>query len=108
MLAGHSFGGAIVITAGVLSDEASAVAAMGSQISGTDLADQVSPRPLLLVPGTADEVLPDRCSRDICRRAKEPKRLILCPERLHGLDQRRDDLDRDLLAWIREPVARPQ
>ncbi len=104
VLVGHSFGGAVVITAGALSEEVIAVVAMSSQLSGTDLADQVSPRPLLLVHGTADEVLPDRCSRDIYRRAKEPKRLILYPECLHGLDQCRDELDRDLFAWIREVV----
>lgn len=105
VLVGHSFGGAVVITAGALSKEVIAVAAMSSQLSGTDLADQVSPRPLLVVHGTADEVLPDRCSREIYRRAKEPKQLLLYPGCLHGLDQCRDELDRDLLAWIRKVVA---
>ncbi|HEV2132568.1 MAG TPA: alpha/beta hydrolase, partial [Longimicrobiaceae bacterium] len=108
VLVGHSFGGAVVITAGAPSEEVIAVAAMSSQLSGTELADQLSPRPLLLVHGTADEVLPDRCSREIYRPAKEPKRLLLYPECRHGLDQCRQELDRDLLAWIREVVAPPQ
>ena len=104
VLVGHSFGGAVVIAAGATRDEVIAVAALSSQAYGTDLADRVSPRPLLLVHGTADEVLPDACSRDIYRRAKEPKRLVLYPGCRHGLDQCREDLDRDLLGWIREAV----
>ena len=105
VLVGHSFGGAVVITAGTQSEDVIAVAAISSQLAGTDLADRIGPRPLLLVHGLADEVLPDRCSRDIFRRAKEPKRLILYPGCLHGLDQCRDELDTDLLGWIRETAA---
>lgn len=81
---------------------------MSGQLSGTDLADQISPRPLLLVHGTADEVLPDRCSREIYPQPSEPKRLLLYPECRHGFDQCREELDRDLLAWIREMVAPAQ
>ncbi|HEV2121741.1 MAG TPA: alpha/beta hydrolase, partial [Chloroflexota bacterium] len=102
VLVGHSFGGAVVITAGALRDEVIAVAALSSQSYGSDLVDQLSPRPLLVAHGQADEVLPDACSRDIYRRAKEPKQLILYPGCRHGLDQCRDDLDRDLLGWLRQ------
>jgi uncharacterized protein len=105
VLVGHSFGGAVVISAGATSEQVIAVAALSSQAYGTDLADRVSPRPLLLMHGTADEILPDACSRDIYRRAKEPKRIMLYPGCRHGLDQCRQELDRDLLAWIREVVA---
>jgi alpha-beta hydrolase superfamily lysophospholipase len=52
--------------------------------------------------GTADEVLPDACSRDLHRRAREPKRLILYPGCRHGLDECRAAVDRDLLAWLGE------
>ena len=107
VLVGHSFGGAVVITAGATSEAVIAVAALSSQSHGTAAADRVSPRPLLLAHGTADEVLPDACSRDIHRRAREPKRLVLYPGCRHGLDQCREELDRDLLAWIREVVAAP-
>ncbi len=105
VLIGHSFGGAVVITAGAVSEAVVGVAALSSQLTGTELADRLSPRPLLLVHGSADEVLPDRCSREIYRRAREPKRLVLYPGCRHGLDQCRDELDRDLLAWLREVVA---
>ena len=102
VLVGHSFGGAVVITAGAASDAVVAVAALSSQLAGTDAAGALAPRPLLVAHGTADEVLPDRCSREIHRRAREPKRLVLYPGCRHGLDQCRDDLDRDLTAWLRE------
>lgn len=102
VLVGHSFGGAVVITAGALRDEVIAVAALSSQSNGSDLVDQVSPRPLLVAHGQADEVLTAACSREIYRRAKEPKQLILYPGCRHGLDQCREELDRDLLAWLRQ------
>ncbi len=105
VLVGHSFGGAVVITAGATSEEVIAVAALSSQAYGTDLASRISPRPLFVAHGADDEVLPDACSRDIHRRAREPKRLVLYPGCRHGLDQCRDDLDRDLLGWIHEVVA---
>lgn len=105
-LVGHSFGGAVVITAGSLSEEVAAVVAMSSQTYGTTRAPGVSPRPLLLIHGTADEVLPDRCSRDIYTRARDPKELLLYPGCRHGLDECRDEVDRDLLAFLRREVGK--
>ena len=84
-----------------------AVAALSSQSSGTSAVGSLAPRPLLLLHGSADEILPDRASRDIYARAKEPKQLKLYPGCRHGLDQCREELDRDLLAWIREVVRPP-
>jgi alpha-beta hydrolase superfamily lysophospholipase len=106
VLVGHSFGGAVVITAGAISPEAIGVAALSSQTAGTDLVGAVSPRPLLLMHGTADEVLPDSCSRTLYERAGEPRRLVLYAGCRHGLDDCREDLDRDLLAWLREVALR--
>jgi alpha-beta hydrolase superfamily lysophospholipase len=105
VLVGHSFGGAVVISAGAASDAVIAVAALSSQTYGTGAAAALAPRPLLLLHGTADEVLPDTCSRDIYARAREPKRLRLYPGCRHGLDQCREELDRDLTAWIREVIS---
>ncbi len=107
VLVGHSFGGAVVITAGAASEAVIAVAALSSQLAGTGAAADLAPRPLLVAHGTADEILSDRCSRDIHRRAREPKRLILYPGCRHGLDQCRDDLDRDLTGWLREVAGLP-
>jgi alpha-beta hydrolase superfamily lysophospholipase len=99
-LVGHSFGGAVVVTAGAVSDEVVAVVAMSSQTYGTNLAPQVSPRPLLLVHGTADEVLPPTCSENIYTRAREPKELRLYPGCRHGLDECREQVDHDVVQWL--------
>lgn len=99
-LVGHSFGGAVVISAGALSDTVTAVVAMSSQTYGTDLAPQVSPRPLLLVHGMADEILPHACSQSIYERAREPKDLRLYPNCRHGLDECREQVDADVVDWL--------
>lgn len=105
LLIGHSFGGAVVITAAAMSESVVAVAAMSSQLTGTDRVSAISPRPVLVLHGSADEVLPDRCAREIYQRANEPKRLVLYPGCRHGLDECREELDRDLLAWVRDVVS---
>lgn len=106
VLVGHSFGGAVVINAAAECPEVIAVAALSSQTAGTSRVGEVSPRPILFGHGEADEILPDRCSRDLYARAKEPKQLILYPGCRHGLDQCREALDRDLLAWLRNVTGR--
>jgi alpha-beta hydrolase superfamily lysophospholipase len=105
ILVGHSFGGAVVITAGAQSPNVIGVAALSSQSYGAFGVSEISPRPLLLMHGEADEVLPDTTSRNLYRHAAEPKQLILYPGCSHGLDQCRDELDRDLTAWLRAVVS---
>jgi len=99
-LVGHSFGGAVVISAGALSEEVVAVAALSSQTYGTSLVTRLSPRPLLLMHGTADEILPHRCSQQIYQQAKEPKEIHLYNGCRHGLDECRQQVDHDLRAWL--------
>jgi fermentation-respiration switch protein FrsA (DUF1100 family) len=100
-LVGYSFGGAVAITAGVETPNVVAVATLSSQNHGAGAVGYLSPRPLLLLHGTADEVLPDTCSQDLYARAREPKEMRLYPGCGHGLDECRAELDRDLLAWLR-------
>lgn len=104
-LVGHSFGGAVAITAGVLSDAVSAVAALSSQTYGTESVAELSPRPLLLIHGADDEVLPDVCARDLYQRASEPRSLLIYPDCGHGLDACRDRVDHDLTVWLRRALA---
>ncbi|HEX8546624.1 MAG TPA: alpha/beta hydrolase [Cytophagaceae bacterium] len=101
VLIGHSFGGAVVISAGALSDDVCGVIALSSQTYGTDMVAKLAGTPLLLIHGTADEILPSRCSEDIYHRALEPKEIILYPGCMHGLDQCQERLDKDLQIWIR-------
>lgn len=100
VLVGHSFGGAVVITAGAHSESVVAVAALSSQTAGTEAVGRLAPRPALFLHGDADEILPPACSRDLFARASDPKELILYPDCRHGLDQCREALDRDLLHWL--------
>ena len=104
-LVGHSFGGAVVVNAGAVSDAVVAVAALSSQTAGTTMVAALAPKPVLFIHGDADEVLPASCSRDLHARAGEPKRLILYPGCRHGLDQCREALDRDLTAWLEEVLG---
>ncbi|MBX0292954.1 alpha/beta hydrolase [Hymenobacter sp. HSC-4F20] len=99
-LVGHSFGGAVVISAGALTPAVTAVVAMSSQTYGTDLAPRISPRPLLVLHGTNDEILPHRCSESIYERARQPKQLLLYPGCGHGLDECRDQVDTDVVQWL--------
>ena len=108
VLVGHSFGGAVVISAGSLSEAVVGVVAMSSQTYGTDAVSELNRRPLLLLHGTADEILPDACSRDIYRRAEQPKDIILCPGCRHGLDECRDQVDQDVVKWILKTFEREQ
>ena len=104
VLVGHSFGGAVVITAGTQTPNVKAVAALSTQSAGAESVAVLQGKPVLFMHGGADEVLPDRCSRDLYARAGEPKKLLLYPGCRHGLDDCREEVDRDLLAWIREVV----
>lgn len=100
LLVGHSFGGAVVLNAAGSSAAVIGVAALSSQTAGIGDVAGLSPRRLLFAHGEADEVLPAACSRRLYAMAAEPKKLILYPGCRHGLDQCRDQLDRDLTRWI--------
>ena len=104
-LVGHSFGGAVVIAAGASSGAVVGVAALSSQTYGADAVGDLSPRALLLLHGSADEILPDSCSRSLYARAGEPRELHLYPGCRHGLDECRAEVDHDLLTWLRRVLT---
>jgi fermentation-respiration switch protein FrsA (DUF1100 family) len=103
-LVGHSFGGAVVIKAGELSEAVSGVAALSPQIFGTRTVERLG-KPLLLVHGMRDGVLDHAASEDIHARAMEPKRLVLYADADHSLVQSADDLDELLGSWLVEMVG---
>ena len=107
-LVGHSFGAAVVIKAGELSALVSAVAALSPQLYGTRTVERLSPRPLLLVHGTADRILDCAASDDIYQRALEPKRLVLYEEADHGLTSCADELFDLLRDWLVDAVGVPE
>ena len=101
-LVGHSFGGSVVINAAVASPAVVAVAALSSQMLGADDIAELSPRPVLLIHGESDEVRSDIGSRQLYELAGEPKELILYPGCGHAFDECREEIDRDLLRWLRQ------
>jgi dienelactone hydrolase len=106
-LVGHSFGGAVVISAGALSPEVRAVVTLSTQTAGTALTPRVAPRPLLIIHGEQDQRLPPDCSRYVYRIAGEPKELVILPGARHSLRQRREELRRLLRRWLVEKLAGP-
>ena len=104
-LVGHSFGGAVVIEAGVRSPLVAAVATLATQTAGAQRVAELAPRPLLLVHGLADRRLPADCSRQLYRLAGEPKRLELLEDARHSLRQRREELRALLLGWLEDALS---
>jgi dienelactone hydrolase len=100
VLVGHFFGCALVIDVGAIGDAVITMAALGSQTAGTAAVKRLSPKSVLSIHGSDDEILPDACSRDLHARVGEPKEVILYPGCRHGLYQCREALDRDLMRCL--------
>lgn len=101
-LVGHSFGGAVVINAGIVSPVVRAVVGLASQSYGALCVGELSGRPLLLIHGEEDEVLPPSCSETLHRAAGEPKELELLPGAGHVLDEAADAVHDRVRPWLEE------
>jgi len=99
-LTGWSFGGAVVISAAAWDRRVKTVITVASQSYGTGDVDRISPRPILLIHGTADRTLSFECSVDIAKRAREPKKVVLFEDADHGISQDRDELFRLVREWF--------
>jgi dienelactone hydrolase len=104
-LIGWSFGGAVVISSGVAHRDVVGVATLASQTAGTAAVSRLAPRDLLLLHGTADQVLPDGCSRYLYEQASEPKRLILYEGDGHEFSRSHAVVVQTLLDWAVELLA---
>jgi dienelactone hydrolase len=98
-LVGWSFGGAVVISSGVAHSDVLGVATLASQTAGTAAVSRLAPRSLLLLHGTADQVLPDWCSRYLYEEASEPKRLILYEGDGHDFSRSHAQVVQTLFDW---------
>jgi len=111
-LVGHSFGGAVVISAAVASRKGTgpavtAVVTLATQSYGTERVAELSPRPLLLVHGTDDEILPPVCSLSTYRQAHEPKEIRIFQGARHGLDEVTEPLRQLVHAWLLRQLGAP-
>ena len=105
ILVGHSFGGAVAVTAGVNCDSVIGVAALSSQTAGAVCIHRLAPKPVLLVHGADDDVLPVDCVHRLYERAREPKQVIVYEGAGHALNECREALEQDLLTWVRAVAA---
>ncbi|MCH8847688.1 MAG: dienelactone hydrolase family protein [Chloroflexi bacterium] len=106
-LVGHSFGGGVVISAARYSSHVRAVVALASQTLGAEDVVLLRPRPLLVVHGEADAVLPVANAELIHGWASEPKRLVTYAGAGHGLRECRAELRELLLDWLTESLEEP-
>ena len=105
VIVGHSFGGAVVIGAGVASDHVKGVVSLAPQMFGAKMVRSLSPTSLLLVHGKADTRLPAFTSVSIYRMARQPKEVVLYEGAEHSLEECRDELDQLLGDWIPATLA---
>lgn len=113
-LVGHAFGGAVVITAAETAREVKALVTLATQGYGTDPIAYMIPRPILLVHGTADEVIPPTSSVETFRLAREPKELRLLDGATHGMDESSGTVHLLVRSWLERwlasdviPLSRP-
>ena len=99
-LVGHSFGGGVVISTARYSSHVRAVAALASQTLGAEDVVLLRPRPLLVVHGEADAILPVANAALIYGWGFEPKRLVTYAGAGHGLRECRAELRTLLLDWL--------
>ncbi len=100
-LVGHSFGGAVVIRAAAGAPSVATVVTLSTQSYGTEIVDRLD-RPVLLVHGTDDDVLPPGASIQVYRRAPEGSELRLVEGARHVLDEKAEEVRALVQGWLRD------
>jgi len=100
-LVGHSFAAAVAIRAAVYSGFPSTVVALAVQSQGAETVGQLpSHCSLLLIHGTADEVLHVSNSEYVAALANVPKQLLILQDAKHRLDEAAHDVHREVEQWL--------
>lgn len=100
VVVGHSFGGAVAVSAGVaLGERCAGVVTLSTQAPGCERVDELK-APILCVHGEADAILPDMASRLVHDLAGGPKELLLLPGEGHLLSGAADLLDERVTAFV--------
>jgi pimeloyl-ACP methyl ester carboxylesterase len=89
----------VVIGAAVAEAQVRTVITLATQAYGTDDVSALAPRPLLLIHGLDDEVLPPGCSRLVHRNAGAPKVLRMVGAS-HRLDESAGEVHQLVTDWL--------
>jgi pimeloyl-ACP methyl ester carboxylesterase len=101
---GHSFGGAVAVRVGAaLPEIVCGVVGLATQSAGCEVAGGLAGRPLLLVHGDADELLPPECSL-VVRELAGGGEVVLVPGGGHLLREAGDLLRERVPDWVREQL----
>jgi hypothetical protein len=102
---GHSFGGAVAVGAALaMPDAVVGVIGLATQTAGWEHADGLGGRPLLLLHGERDELLPPMCS-EIAAELAGGGDVVILPGTGHLLREAHDELRTRLLDWIPAVLA---
>ena len=97
---GHSFGGAVAVGAAIaLPSHVAGVVTLSTQSAGCENAELLSGKPLLLLHGDRDEILPVMCSEVVSELAGGGEVVVL-EGAGHLLTQAAAEVRRRLLEWV--------
>jgi pimeloyl-ACP methyl ester carboxylesterase len=103
-LVGHSFGGAVVISAASIASEniVKAVVTLATQSYGTEGVSILKEGncSILLIHGNNDKILSPYCSHYVYNNAHEPKELVLYDNASHSLDEVADKVFQKVYEWL--------
>lgn len=99
-LVGHSFGGAVAIIVGTVCPIVSSIVTLATQSYGAEGIARFSPRPILFIHGTQDEILTSSSSVWLYHKAHEPKKIILFERTGHLLNEAANEIFTLLKDWI--------
>ena len=106
-LVGHSFGGAVVIQAGIKLALVKTVVTLATQGYGAEDIGDLSPHAsILLLHGSDDKTLSADNSRLVYRLAKGHRKLEILEGSGHGLDESADQVFESICAWLIEELER--
>jgi hypothetical protein len=101
---GHSYAGAVAVKSGVISPFICGVAALAPQRFGTQGVESLG-KPLLLIHGSDDQVLPPLASDDIFQRAQGDKQMVIIDGAGHSFRDEGERLHELLKDFILRVVA---
>lgn len=108
-LVGHSFGGAVVIQAGVKLDSVRTVVTLATQGHGAGVVGDLSPKAsILLVHGGSDETLSPQNSIIVYDIAKEPKQILILKGNGHGLVESAEQVLEIVHSWLVKELKQPK